>query len=107
MTSLRMELIEARRVVAVADLADFHRRCQRLARLAAEGVQLPWAMCCQAVLAATMLAVQGSAAIALPTVQIKPISSFFLTVAGSERRKSANDGVAPTVVKVAYSEANQ
>ena len=100
MTSL--ELIEARRVVAVAELADFHRMCQRLAR-----VQSPWAIFCQAVLAATMLAVLGSASVALPTVQIKPISSFFFTAAGSVTRKSVTADIALAVAKVVCSEANQ
>jgi uncharacterized protein DUF3987 len=57
-------------------------------------VQSPWAMCSQAVLAAAVLAVQGFADIELPTGQIKPISSFFLTVAGSGERKSATDALA-------------
>ena len=54
---------------------------------AAEAIQdvvlSPWAMCSQAVLAAATLAVQGFADVELPTGQIKPISNFFLTVAGS------------------------
>jgi hypothetical protein len=54
-------------------------------------VQSPWAMCSQAVLAAATLAVQGLADVELPTGQIKPISNFFLTVAGSGERKSATD----------------
>src|SRR5258707_7780925 len=57
-------------------------------------VQSPWAICSQAVLAAATLAVQGFADIELPTGQIKPISNFFLTVAGSGERKSATDGLA-------------
>jgi hypothetical protein len=57
-------------------------------------VQSPWAMCSQAVLAAATLAVQGFADVELPTGQIKPISNFFLTVAGSGERKSATDGLA-------------
>jgi hypothetical protein len=51
-------------------------------------------MCCQAVLAAATLAVQGSADVELPTGQIKPIANFFLTVAGSGERKSATDSFA-------------
>jgi hypothetical protein len=100
-----MELIEAGRVVAVADLAEFHRQCQQLGSLAAEGVQSSWAMCRQAVLAVAMPAGHGS--VALPTVQVKPISSLFSTLAGSGSRKSATDGVALTAVKVAYGEADQ
>ena len=57
-------------------------------------MQSPWAMCSQAVLAATTLAVQDFADIELPTGQIKPISNFFLTVAGSGERKSATDSLA-------------
>jgi hypothetical protein len=57
-------------------------------------VQSPWAMCSQAVLAAATLAVQGFADVELPTGQVKPISNFFLTVAGSGERKSATDALA-------------
>jgi hypothetical protein len=57
-------------------------------------VQSPWAMCGQSVLAAATLAVQGLADVELPTGQIKPISNFFLTVAGTGERKSATDGYA-------------
>lgn len=57
-------------------------------------VQSPWAMCGQAVLAAATLAVQGHADIQLPTGQVKPLSNFFLTVAGSGERKSATDSYA-------------
>jgi hypothetical protein len=57
-------------------------------------VQSPWAMCSQAVLGAATLAVQGHADVELPTGQIKPISNFFLTVAGSGERKSATDALA-------------
>ena len=59
-----------------------------------DSVQSPWAMCGQAVLAAATLAVQGFADVALPSGQVKPISNFFLTVAGSGERKSATDGFA-------------
>jgi hypothetical protein len=57
-------------------------------------VQSPWAMCGQAVLAAATLAVQGHADVQLPTAQVKPISNFFLTVAGTGERKSATDSMA-------------
>ncbi len=57
-------------------------------------VQSPWAMCGQAVLAATTLVVQGHANIQLPTGQVKPLSNFFLTIAGSGERKSATDALA-------------
>lgn len=57
-------------------------------------VQSPWAMCCQSVLAAATLAVQGLANVELPIGQIKPISSFFLTVAATGERKSATDSFA-------------
>jgi hypothetical protein len=48
-------------------------------------VQSPWAMCCQSVLAAATLAVQGFANVELPTGQIKPISSFFFDGGGNGR----------------------
>jgi hypothetical protein len=51
-------------------------------------------MCSQAVLGAAALVVQGFADVELPTGQIKPISNFFLTVAGSGERKSATDSLA-------------
>jgi hypothetical protein len=57
-------------------------------------VQVPWALCGQAVLTAATLAVQGFADVELPTGQKKPISGFFLTVAESGDRKSATDGLA-------------
>jgi hypothetical protein len=63
-------------------------------------VQAPLPMCCQSVLAAATLAVQGHADIQLPTAQIKPISNYFVTVAESGDRKTAADNEAlQSVVK--------
>ena len=62
---------------------------------AAEGihdkVQAPIATCGQTVLACATLATQSHADVELPTKQVKPISSFYITVAASGERKSACD----------------
>jgi len=67
-------------------------------KAAAEGIQArtqaPIAMCCQSVLAAATLAVQGHANVELPTGQTRPVSSFFMTIAGSGERKSTVDNEA-------------
>jgi Protein of unknown function (DUF3987) len=57
-------------------------------------VQSPLAICGQAVLAAATLAVQGHADVELATGQIKPLSSFYLTIAASGERKTATDNMA-------------
>lgn len=54
-------------------------------------VQVPDAMASQSVLAVAALAVQGQADVELPTGQRRPLSYFFVTVAGSGERKSASD----------------
>src|SRR5215207_8256013 len=63
--------------------------------LAAQGIQgktqAPLAICAQSVLAAATLAVQGYADVQLPTVQTRPASNFFVTVAASGERKTSAD----------------
>src|SRR5215204_4331959 len=54
-------------------------------------VQAPIAVCAQSVLAAATLAVQARADIQLPTGQARPISGYFITVAGSGERKTSAD----------------
>ena len=65
---------------------------------AAHGIQdrtrAPIAMCAQSVLAAATLATQGHANVRLPTGQVRPISSYFVTVGVSGERKSAVDAQA-------------
>jgi hypothetical protein len=62
-------------------------------------VQVPDAMACQSVLATATLATQGLADVELPTGQRRPLSGFFITVAGSGERKSASDGLASEPVR--------
>jgi hypothetical protein len=54
-------------------------------------VQAPSAICGQSTLAVATLAGQGHADVQLPTGQVKPISSFFVTVAETGERKTATD----------------
>src|SRR5829696_1277001 len=54
-------------------------------------IQAPIAICAQSVLAAATLAVQGRADVQLPTGQARPISGYFITVAGSGERKTSAD----------------
>jgi Protein of unknown function (DUF3987) len=65
---------------------------------AAHGIQdrtrAPIAMCGQSVLAAAALAVQGHANVRLPTGQVRPLSSYFVSVGVSGERKSAVDAEA-------------
>jgi hypothetical protein len=65
---------------------------------AAFGIQdrtrAPIAMCAQSVLAAAALATQGHANVRLPTGQVRPLSSYFVTVGVSGERKSAVDAEA-------------
>jgi Protein of unknown function (DUF3987) len=56
-----------------------------------EKVQAPIAICAQSVLAAATLVVQARADIQLPTGQARPLSGYFLTVAGSGERKTSAD----------------
>jgi hypothetical protein len=62
---------------------------------AAVGIQdrtrAPIAMCAQSVLAAATLATQGHANVRLPTGQVRPISSYFVSVGVTGERKSAVD----------------
>jgi len=64
-----------------------------------ERTQAALAMCAQSVLAASTLAVQSHADIELPTKQVKPISSYFLTIAASGERKSSCDYEALVPIK--------
>lgn len=57
-------------------------------------VQAPVAICAQSVLAAATLAVQGHGDVELPTGQARPVSGYFLTVAGSGERKTSADNEA-------------
>lgn len=54
-------------------------------------VQCPPAICAQAVLGAATLATQAHADVELPTGQKRPVSNFFITVAGSGERKTSAD----------------
>src|SRR5262245_17219515 len=64
------------------------------ARAIHDRVQAPLAICGQSVLAAATLAVQGHADVELPTLQAKPLTNFFLTVAATGERKTSVDGMA-------------
>jgi hypothetical protein len=61
------------------------------ARAIHDRVQAPLAICGQSVLGAATLAVQGHANVELPMGHVKPLSSFFVTVAATGERKSAVD----------------
>src|SRR5215213_8645462 len=61
------------------------------ARAIHEKIQAPIAICAQSVLAAATLASQGRADVQLPTGQARPISGYFITVAGSGERKTSAD----------------
>lgn len=54
-------------------------------------IQAPLAICAQSVLATAALAVQGHADVLLPFGQTRPISNYWLTIAGSGERKTAVD----------------
>lgn len=56
-------------------------------------IQAPHALCAQSFLAGSALAVQGSANLRLHG-DTKPLSNYFITIAGSGERKSATDGQA-------------
>ena len=56
-----------------------------------DSTQAPVAIGAQSVIATATLAVQGHADVVLPTEQVKPISSFFVTIAATGERKSACD----------------
>jgi hypothetical protein len=57
-------------------------------------VQCPDAIAGQSVLGAATLVVQGHADIELPTGEVRPLSSFFISVAASGERKSTADQIA-------------
>ena len=61
--------------------------------------QAPLPICANSVLAVSTLAVQGHADVVLPTGQRKPLSEFFITIAGSGERKSAADSLATEPIK--------
>jgi len=61
------------------------------ARAIHDRIRAPVAICGQSVLAATTLAVQGFADIELPMGHVKPLSSFFVSIAATGERKSAVD----------------
>src|SRR5499427_3641097 len=61
------------------------------ARAIHDRVRAPLAICGQAALATTTLAVQGHANVELPMGHAKPLSSFFVSVAATGERKSAVD----------------
>lgn len=54
-------------------------------------IQAPLAICGQSVLATATLAVQGHADVFLPFGQTRPISNYWLSIAGSGERKTAVD----------------
>jgi hypothetical protein len=62
-------------------------------------VRAPLAICGQSVLAAATLAVQAHSDVELPTHHVKPLSSFFVTVAATGERKSAVDDEALAPVR--------
>ncbi len=64
------------------------------ARAIHERTQAPEAICGQSVLAAAALSVQGFADVRLPTGAARPLSSYWVTVAGSGERKTTVDDVA-------------
>lgn len=64
-----------------------------LANKIAEVVQAPSAICCQSILAAVALAVQGHADIFIDG-RIIPLPEFFVTIGASGERKSAIDSLA-------------
>ncbi|XWN32715.1 MAG: YfjI family protein [Devosia sp.] len=61
------------------------------AKAIAYKVQVPLALAAQSILAAASLAVQTRADVLLPTGQSRPLSLFFVTIAGSGERKSSVD----------------
>jgi hypothetical protein len=61
------------------------------ARAINDRVQAPAATCGQSTLAAATLAVQAYANVELPTSHAKPLSNYFVTVAGTGERKTAVD----------------
>jgi hypothetical protein len=64
------------------------------ARAVASLTQAPPAMAAQSVLAGATLAAQAHADVRLPHGAVRPLSGFFLTIAGSGERKTTCDGLA-------------
>ncbi|MCR9061805.1 MAG: YfjI family protein [Rhodobacteraceae bacterium] len=59
-----------------------------------EHTQAPLALCAQAVIGAVALVSQAHCNVELPSGQVKPLSLFLLTIAGSGERKSGVDALA-------------
>ncbi|MEI7670043.1 MAG: DUF3987 domain-containing protein, partial [Pseudomonadota bacterium] len=57
-------------------------------------IQSPLAMSCQSVLATASLAAQTHCNVKLPNDQIRPLSNYFITIAGTGERKTASDNEA-------------
>jgi hypothetical protein len=57
-------------------------------------VQCPVAICGQAVISAATLSAQAHADVQLPTVQVRPILNYFITIAETGERKTAADNEA-------------
>jgi hypothetical protein len=74
-------------IEALGPLAD-------AAKAVATLTQAPPAMAAQSVLAAATLAAQAHADVKLPHGAVRPLSAFFLTIAGSGERKTTCDGLA-------------
>ena len=74
-------------IEALGPLAD-------AAKAVATLTQAPPAMAAQSVLAAATLAAQAHADVRLPHGAVRPLSGFFLTIAGSGERKTTCDGLA-------------
>jgi len=64
-----------------------------------EKVQAPFEICAQSLLATATLAVQGYADVLLPTGAVRPISSYFVSVAESGERKTSVDRIALVPVR--------
>lgn len=69
------------------------------ARAIQEKTQAPDAICAQSVLAAATLGVQGLADVELPTGAVRPLSSYFLSVASTGERKTSADDLATAPVR--------
>lgn len=74
-------------IEALGPLAD-------AAKAVATLTQAPPALAAQSVLAAATLAAQAHADVRLPHGAVRPLSGFFLTIAGSGERKTTCDGLA-------------
>lgn len=74
-------------IEALGPLADAARAVETL-------TQAPPALAAQSVLAGATLAAQAHANVKLPHGEVRPLSGFFLTIAGSGERKTTCDGLA-------------